>query len=294
MGFRPYDDAQAQRWAVAMLQGRAPLPAQRRAQRQQQQVGLLRRLASLPGEALSWVRWLLLEPTTLALPLYLYVLTLFPRLEELRADELRRRDRVLARWWSGRARAWVEERRRERRSEVQAGAENDDAAATTTAHLAEVPRLLLHPYVLRYLKLREDEDGLVSPLDGSEGGAVGGIDVQEEIEAQQRAARGGGGLRRRGRRQREAAAAAAAEGGQGQETPVAAPDATVAPTPDTGGAEGEEGVRAENEERPAAGGAAAAAAAEEEEMATSSTEDEEDEEEVEEEEVEVDEDMGFF
>lgn len=286
LGFRPIDDAQAQRWAVARLREgergtTSPFHTRRHRRR-----GAPAGLAGRVDEATQWARWLLLTPSTLLLPLYLYFLTLLPRLEEMRADELRRRDRVLARWWNGRGKAWVEARRVQLRGEGEGGgssAGRDQAAGGEGPDLP-LPRILYHPYVLRYLKLREDEDGLVSALEGSEGGATGGIDVMEEVRAQRRAAA----------RPRRAVPQ--------ENDDAAAQRRATAPVATGGSGVGEEVAGSGGPETAADGeeaapqAAAPQARAGEEELAT--TEDEEssegNEDEDEEDEADVEDDLGFF
>lgn len=191
LGFRP-NSSQVTRWATRSARQRLASAS----------YPLARSPASLLGPLMQVLRWLEASPALLFMPLYLYVLTLVPQLEEARASEVRRRQRSIKKWWTTRGKEWVDEQRRkeeEQNAEIQASASSATAPSSANDSVL-LPRILQHPYVLETLQLRRTPDGLVEPVDGQNGADGSGrrqIDIQEEIDAMWDAQLDRNALRRR-------------------------------------------------------------------------------------------------
>lgn len=129
----------------------------------------------------------------LTFPCVLYLTTLIPEVEELRAAEVRKRERLIKKWWTSHGKDWVEAKRQALASGSTDG--GDDENADPSRASAELPRLLKHPYVLKLLQLKPTPDGLVGAIDGdsADANASSGrqIDIQEELDALRDAQRGG-------------------------------------------------------------------------------------------------------
>lgn len=247
LGFRP-SSSQAHLWLVRVARERAAAANQRA-------VGagaLRRRLLARLDLSRSF--------NDLTFPIVLYLATLIPEVEELRTEEVRKRERLIRKWWKDKGATWVEEKRKEKadllekQQQQQAGEKGEATAETSgtgqgqgqnqrdsTQGPAELPRLLKHPYVLRLLNLKPSHDGYVEPIDSSAtlatAGLGGRIDIQEELDAQR-------AMERRGD------ADALDEGGNAAAAAGAADDAAGRAG---GGDEGPESE--ETEEEAAAGGA---------------------------------------
>ncbi|CAO1636396.1 unnamed protein product [Parajaminaea phylloscopi] len=165
LGFRP-NPSQVSSWAVRHARQRLRLSAQSMPQGPDFQSLLtrtvtksLRVLTSLPG--------------LLTYCAYLYFVTLTPQLEELRASEVRRRQRAIKKWWDARGKAWVEAARRHQLSHGDNAVAESNRTRTTgvsgSTAAVVLPRLLRHPYVLAVLDLRPTSDGLVAPATSPDG-----------------------------------------------------------------------------------------------------------------------------
>lgn len=144
----------------------------------------------------------------LTFPIVLYLATLIPEVEELRTEEVRKRERLIRKWWKDKGAHWVEKKRKEKadlqEKQQPLGGEGETAGESSgmaqdqreaTQAPAELPRLLKHPYVLRLLALKPSLDGYIEPVDASAtlatAGLGGRIDIQEELDAQRAMGRRG-------------------------------------------------------------------------------------------------------
>lgn len=124
----------------------------------------------------------------------LYFATLIPELEEMRGEQVRKRDHMIRHWWSSKGKQWVEDQREKREQRRRDGNDIDDDDRFARP---ELPRFLRHPYVLRLLQLESTPDGLVRPLNesrdasSSTSAATGPqINIQEELDAARDVQRG--------------------------------------------------------------------------------------------------------
>lgn len=189
LGFRP-SAAQAQIWSVLHARDRHQTRARERAARRHRNsvLGRLSQAYTLVSD--------LSRPSHLielfVYPMFLYSITLVPQFEELRGEEVRRRERLIKKWWTQRGSKWVEKQRRSMEEEKakQDGdskeAQASSSASSSSTQAPQLPRLLKHPYVLRLLKLRMSADGLVEPIDDAssgQGNDGGRINIQDELDA---------------------------------------------------------------------------------------------------------------
>ncbi|CAO1615124.1 unnamed protein product [Sympodiomycopsis kandeliae] len=183
MGFRPHG-SQAQAW---MIQVTRESMAYRRSLTRRG-MALYLSYIDIPGFCKQ-----------IAQAIFLSLATLVPEVEELRAEQIRKRDNMIRDWWKHKGKQWVDKQRVE--MAAQEGGDND--AAGSSSRLAAPrrlqppmtrPRLLRHPYVLRLLSLEPSEDGLVKPTSDRNDGRSSGrqINIQEELEALRDAQRNNG------------------------------------------------------------------------------------------------------